>query len=54
MVPGLGWIVLCLQEFDGENGGVFPGISVTNQMKGMNFLVKGLIKKVKSDDWKFP
>ena len=41
MVPGLGWIVLCLQEFDGENGGVFPGVSVTSQMKGkgMNFLV---------------
>ena len=34
MVPGLGWMVLCLQEFDGENGGVFPGVSVTSQMKG--------------------
>ena len=43
VVPGLGWMVLCLQEFDGENGGVFPGVSVTSQMKGKGMSFSSMV-----------
>ena len=43
MVPNLGWMVLCLQEFDDENGGVFPGVSVTSQMKGKGMSFSSMV-----------
>ena len=45
-VVGGSWfklMVLCLQEFDGENGGVFPGVSVTSQMKGKGMSFSSMV-----------